>query len=356
MAPTQVANGSDGLPINPTVVLGENGNGFVTYANALNTVSFSLSTGSSNWNYQSYHPIIYLGYVNGGGLALVDSSSNVIPLNQNGNPGTVVALPTNSFVQPTWTGSWQGAIASSSIGSSRIQLPTMDYGHSFWGSSSSNGRGGGPSLFGMSVELPWYPHLPTCPGVQTPCAQESVNDALTALRNLISGNCSACVTNVFNKTSPRATQVSFYQDLMRVPGFYDGSRSYAPMTTLCDTCGFTGTVRDFFLSNPGASAVSQTPSTQGMLIYFHPSAINAALGSTPRALENQALLFHEGLHGATGYQDGNALTGGGLEGVFGICKTDVSFSISEYLGYFTLGVGYAPTYQNGCSTWAPNWP
>ena len=51
-----------------------------------------------------------------------------------------------------------------------------------------------------------------------------------------------------------------------------------------------------------------------------------------------------------------AFVEGGLEGAFGICTTQPSFSISEYLGYFVLSVGGAPTYQNGCSVWPTNWP
>jgi hypothetical protein len=47
----QVPSGSDGLPIQPSLVLGENGTAFVSYGT--NVTSFNLNTGSANWNYQS---------------------------------------------------------------------------------------------------------------------------------------------------------------------------------------------------------------------------------------------------------------------------------------------------------------
>ncbi len=49
MAPTQIVNGANGLPINFPMVLGENGTAFVSYGT--NAVSFNLNTGAVNWNY-----------------------------------------------------------------------------------------------------------------------------------------------------------------------------------------------------------------------------------------------------------------------------------------------------------------
>src|SRR3981189_832210 len=77
--------------------------------------------------------------------------------------------------------------------------------------------------------LSWFPPLPSCPGAQTPCAQESLNDALTSLRTLLFGNCPACLTYVFNKpyiVKTGINQRAFYRYLMGVPRLYDGTRSY----------------------------------------------------------------------------------------------------------------------------------
>ena len=209
----------------------------------------------------------------------------------------------------------------------------------------------------------WYPPLPSCPGAQTPCAQEAVNDALTSLRNLLFGDCPNCVTYVFSTpqiADAGIDQRIFYRYLMRVPGLYNGTRSYAPMELLCAACGYTGTVRDF-MSRNGSDVITQTPSEHGtgILTYFNPSAVNPSVGTTAPAKENQAMLFHEGLHGATGLLDGSPFTGGGLKGTFGISSAQSSFAITEFLGYFIFAVGTAPTYdptQTNCSGWPANWP
>jgi hypothetical protein len=75
MAPTQLLTGSDGLPINPTLVLGENGTAFVTYPTGTNVASFNLNAGAANWNYQPSHGVSSIIYANGDGLTLIDGQS-----------------------------------------------------------------------------------------------------------------------------------------------------------------------------------------------------------------------------------------------------------------------------------------
>ncbi len=50
-APASLTLGPDNLPINPTLVLGENGTAFASYGS--NITSFQLPSGSPNWNYQA---------------------------------------------------------------------------------------------------------------------------------------------------------------------------------------------------------------------------------------------------------------------------------------------------------------
>jgi hypothetical protein len=68
MAPASLTTGNDGLPVNPTLVMGENGTAFVSYG--ANITSFSLSTGLANWNYQapSQTVVSLVSYSDGGGL------------------------------------------------------------------------------------------------------------------------------------------------------------------------------------------------------------------------------------------------------------------------------------------------
>ena len=64
-----------------------------------------------------------------------------------------------------------------------------------------------------------------------------------------------------------------------------------------------------------------------MLTFVDPAAISLTLGSTP----NQAMIFHEALHGKYGLYDSD------LEGDFGICEDQGSIQISNYLEKHVLG-------------------
>src|SRR5579883_841684 len=68
-APASLTLGPDNLPINPTLVLGENGTAFASYGS--NVTSFQLPSGSPNWNYQAaaQDSVAVLGATFGNGLA-----------------------------------------------------------------------------------------------------------------------------------------------------------------------------------------------------------------------------------------------------------------------------------------------
>jgi hypothetical protein len=70
MAPMQLmVDTNTGLPINPPLVLGENGTAFVSYGT--NVTSFDLNSGAVNWNYQAaaQTAVSLVSYANGNGLA-----------------------------------------------------------------------------------------------------------------------------------------------------------------------------------------------------------------------------------------------------------------------------------------------
>jgi hypothetical protein len=81
-------------------------------------------------------------------------------------------------------------------------------------------------------------------------------------------------------------------------------------------------------SGKGASP-ARTPSEtgKGMLTFFDPSQISLSLNSP----SNQALIFHEALHGKYGLYDF------ALETDFGICTDQGSIQISNYLEKHVFG-------------------
>jgi hypothetical protein len=79
-----------------------------------------------------------------------------------------------------------------------------------------------------------------------------------------------------------------------------------------------------------ASATTQTPSDKdaGLMTFFDPQAVcNSTSG--PKRLLNEALLFHEGLHGYTGIQDGPLLHDFG--------QSPPSYNITYYINTDVLG-------------------
>jgi hypothetical protein len=87
-------------------------------------------------------------------------------------------------------------------------------------------------------------------------------------------------------------------------------------------------VRDYITTHQ-ADAISRTPSENGRgpLTFFDPATISLTLNSTV----NQALIFHEALHGKYGLYDF------ALENAFNICTNQGSIQISNYLERHVLG-------------------
>jgi hypothetical protein len=168
-----------------------------------------------------------------------------------------------------------------------------------------------------------YPSL-GCPDPSKPCPQQALMSALSYLRALLRSPCPACSSYVFNKLSG-TKKADFSNYLSRTPHFYDGTRSYAPVSAaLCPsgfwsgfTCALAGvkqSVRDYMLAHD-SDAVSQTPSgDEGMRVFFDPAAgiCNVLSVQNPKAGDqgvlNQAVLFHEALHGYSGKYDLNLMS------------------------------------------------
>ena len=106
MAPTQVVNGSNGLPINPSFVLGQNDTAVVSYGT--NLTSFNFSSGSANWNYpgSGQNSVSLDEATSDGGLTINDAAVGAVQLDPNGN-----ILGSASYLQgmlPFTMTSWVG--------------------------------------------------------------------------------------------------------------------------------------------------------------------------------------------------------------------------------------------------------
>jgi hypothetical protein len=315
MAPTTVLT-NNAIPIDLSLVLGENGVAFVTYPNGTNVASFNLNTGAVNWNYQNTQGIRSVSYTNGGGLTVIDGQSNQIAVDSTGNAGASVALSSLSIIQSTWTGAWQAAIPASNSGLAGIAASAMDWGHSFWGAFQ-----GSPSQNGGSAEMPWFPPLASClntslrPPISCPGPQEAVTSALTSLKALVGKACLTCASFVFQPLGSIDDQTKFSNFLNLNPGLYDGTRSDMPLSKMCTLgswngiecsiglVGNTQTVSQFFRDHTGTNAIAQMPAKKEPLVFFNPSAICSVFASQSSGIFNQARLFHETLHGFYGKSD-----------------------------------------------------
>jgi hypothetical protein len=95
-----------------------------------------------------------------------------------------------------------------------------------------------------------------------------------------------------------------------------------------------GTVSSFMTAKQNlASAVSQTPSdrNEGPTIFLDPQAVCNSVSGDPKELLNEAMLFHESLHGYYGLIDPI------LQSDFGLDEARPSVNITYYLDQNVLG-------------------
>jgi hypothetical protein len=201
------------------------------------------------------------------------------------------------------------------------------------------------SAAGLSPEVDTQPQpLSSCPNASVPCSTEAIMSALSYLRALVQPQCSACQTWVYsplNATAQRTIidQAGFSSFVARTPRFWDGTRSFVSADVgFCPggflrrlfECDFSSswTVSDWITGKvkvagnylPPNDALSQTPADdgKGMQIFFNPKTAICNVVSIQNPLPgdqgvlNQAVLFHEALHGYTGKMDPY------LEGSFGL--------------------------------------
>jgi hypothetical protein len=349
------------------MVLGENGVIFVS--DRVTVTACRADTLATLWSYPRSTGYVDLVVATADGGVIVNDAGATVPLDSTGARGSTYAGGT------PWAGSdWIDVIPSGASGAatawqplstshrrstgrrdllSRSSAGPMNAGTTFayavFTSLVANSAStvwawpGGDSDSQRSGE--WFPALPSCPGAQTPCARDALLSALKPLRSRMLNDCPECSTWVFSKLG-ESNQQQFYQYLAREPRFFDGTRSTAPINRMCGPMGNGGWLRwlscDYgdwtvkqYMARHEATAISETPSERnmGMMVFFNPNSVCRSAGSTPSGVVNQALLFHEGLHGFSGLVDSSLMT------AFGINPGLSSIEISYYLQDHVLGGG-----------------
>ena len=86
------------------------------------------------------------------------------------------------------------------------------------------------------------------------------------------------------------------------------------------------------------AADSRTPSPQGMQTFFDPLQVCGAQGVTFGLIQDEAMLFHEGLHGYTGLFDTSVVMGDPtLESILGLQPDQDSTEFTKFIRTNLLG-------------------
>ena len=144
---------------NPSVVLGENGNAFITDGTTVE--AFDQFSGSSQWTYTRAQGVASLQAAEGGGVTIIDSQSNQVPLDAGGNVGTITSCSEIYASLASWN--WLSlGLNQFSI----INCPPSEIGASQWPLENGNSAASNssPSLYlttfmaripGTPYTLPW---------------------------------------------------------------------------------------------------------------------------------------------------------------------------------------------------------
>jgi len=152
--PKNLVFGSDGLPVNVSLALGEDGVAFATdgvsAGDSTNpnlgpkVVSFNLSSGAVIWSYQvgTQSALSIMAVDPSNGIAVNDSQNGVTQLDDGGN-SYEVAGTVGAIAQYSWTGNWY---AQTPQGASGFALPLSADPAGTWatpnGNASENGASG----------------------------------------------------------------------------------------------------------------------------------------------------------------------------------------------------------------------
>jgi hypothetical protein len=291
-------------------------------------IAFNAS-GSVRWMMGGYYePSIATA---DGGVIAGDPYGTTIVVDQNGSvTGQMASLPVQSWTANVYqSGSVQQVVA-----------PLLNIAVSWWPFARGNASGND-----SASQQPWYAPLKSCPGAAVRCPKEAIESALSFLRALLRQPCPACQTWVFDKL-PERTQASFSAYVSRKARLWDGTRSYVPANTaLCRSglwnqfvCKYGSESVHNYMLRTGTDVLAKTPSEagEGMQVFFDPAESIFNVLSVPNPSEgdqgvtNQALLFHEALHGHPD-KDDKGREDSYFQSRFGIPVTFQTCNITEYL-------------------------
>lgn len=176
--PKNLMDGPDGLPIMPSLVLGENGVAFATDGQSTGdstnlslgpkVVSFSPTSGAVNWAYQvgTSSTVSIMVALSGNSVYINDSQAGISQLNAGGN-ATSLTSNLGGVPQPAWSGRWE---LQTALGSSATYLPPATLADSFWAMPEGNQSPNGAAIEqvetnqaqGMTHQLPPSSAMPPC--------------------------------------------------------------------------------------------------------------------------------------------------------------------------------------------------
>lgn len=149
--PANFSLGPDGLPLNLSLLLGENGTAFATDAMSSGDrtdgegpkiVSFNPTSGAVNWTYQvssTSDSLPLITAISGNGLEVNDFQNGVMQLDSHGNASQITGV-LGGAAQSSWNGDWT---LQNSQGVSAPLISSITLPDSFWampgGNQSNNG-------------------------------------------------------------------------------------------------------------------------------------------------------------------------------------------------------------------------
>ena len=295
------------------------------------------AAGQQLWSQLNYTPQI--ATAGGGVIAQNIQTNQSVTFDSNGNQtGQIGNLGTYS-----WTGA---SYQTGSIDS--FKALSLELEDSYSGFSDANASHNNSAVND-------FPPLPTQAGN---AIWNAYQDLVFRLTN--SKSCSgAAQLNVFDKLNKDPAfrgdtnhnpinTANFLIYLSKTPHFYDGTQStWDSKNALCGSgrpwwsfqslncsapIGYPPTIKASFQDDATQSAATETPSYP-LTVFFRPSGTYAIqLANNGKSAFNEAMFFHEALHGITGQGDKN------LQAVFGNQLSDSSSVITDYIQSHVLNV------------------
>lgn len=268
-----------------SLVLGENGTAFAALTGPLGSqfASLNIAGGTVNWNWTGSSGFAdMIAATSGNGLVVKQYTVN--GSGQEVNDVVVRLDPTGAATPDSWTGN----AVQYAHGDTWLALGSaMDMAS---GSGFDLAAGFWPTIAGYFFSSN---SQPDCPPIEPPATKKLIEDGASALSNFLQTPCPWCKTYVFDKLN--ITQSNFAAYLAKGHQFCDGTKSKEPGRTINET---DATVAAYFKRKNKDVAITVAPWNGPLLVYFNP-----AFFDSQHPFYQNALVFHEGLHGFGNFGD-----------------------------------------------------